>query len=153
MHTIAAIAVALHEAATPEFRDYANQILANASAMADEFIQRGYIVTTGGTDNHMVILDFTSQPYDGRDAEKALEAIGISASKSTIPNDPNPPFRPSGLRIGMPAMTTRGVDESATRQIVEFIDRALCARDDIAALDTLRAEVERFCQDYPLPHI
>lgn len=112
MQTIAAIAVALHEAATDEFIHYAQQTLTNAQVMAEEFIARGYQLITGGTDNHMVIVDFSDRDYDGRDAEKALDKIGISTSKSTIPDDPRPPFRPSGLRIGMPAMTTRGVDEA-----------------------------------------
>jgi glycine hydroxymethyltransferase len=112
MHTIAAIAVALQEADSDTFRDYARQCLINAKVMADEFVRLGYSLVTGGTDNHLIVIDFTSNPAnipDGKTAEHILDMIGISTSKSTIPNDPNPPFRPSGLRIGTPAMTTRGV--------------------------------------------
>ncbi len=111
MQTIAAIAVALKEAGSDAFREYAKQSLLNAKAMADEFLSLGYTLVTGGTDNHMIVLDFyhgtNLTDFDGTKAEKALDHIGISTSKSTIPDDPNPPFRPSGLRIGTPAMTTR----------------------------------------------
>jgi glycine hydroxymethyltransferase len=111
MQTIAAIAVALKEANSDAFRDYAKQSLLNAKAMADEFLKLGYTLVTGGTDNHLVVVDFYHGTniigLDGTKAEKALDHIGISTSKSTIPDDPNPPFRPSGLRIGTPAMTTR----------------------------------------------
>jgi len=111
MQTIAAIAIALKEAGSDAFREYAKQSLLNAKAMADEFLKLGYTLVTGGTDNHMIVLDFyhgtNLTDFDGTKAEKALDHIGISTSKSTIPDDPNPPFRPSGLRIGTPAMTTR----------------------------------------------
>lgn len=111
MHTIAAIAVALQEASTPEFYIYAQQALVNAQVLASDLQYCGYKLVTDGTDNHMVIVDFTDTKLDGALAEKVLEKVGISVSKSTIPNDPNPPFRPSGMRIGTPAMTTRGVKE------------------------------------------
>ncbi len=153
MQTIAAIAVALHEASTDEFRNYVRQSLANAAVMAEEFIARGYHLVTGGTENHMVILDFSDRDYGGREAEQALDKIGISTSKSTIPDDPRPPFRPSGLRIGMPAMTTRGVNESATRHIVDFIDRALTHQSDDDYLAELKKEVTTFCEQYPVPSI
>ena len=107
MNSIAAIAVALLEAQTPQFKEYAIQTLKNAQVMAEEFNKRGYKLVTGGTDNHMIVLDFSGTELDGTITEKALDYIGISTSKSTIPDDPNPPFRPSGLRIGTPAMTTR----------------------------------------------
>lgn len=153
MQTIAAIAVALHEAATPEFKTYALQTITNASVMAEEFISRGYKLVTGWTDNHMVIIDFSDCDYDGKDAEVALDHIGISTSKSTIPDDPRPPFRPSGLRIGMPAMTTRGVDETWTRLIVDFIDRALAHQHDKNYLNQLKDEVVTFCKHYPVPSV
>ena len=109
MNTIAAIAVALWEAQTDKFKEYAIQALKNSKVMAEEFINRWYKLVTWGTDNHMVILDFSNTPIEnGKNAEYILDLVGISTSKSTIPDDPNPPFRPSGLRIGTPAMTTRG---------------------------------------------
>jgi len=107
MNTISAIAVALHEAAQPAFKIYGEQTIANASTMADEFLSRGYKLVTGGTDNHMIVLDLSGTQLNGTIVEQALDEIGISTSKSTIPDDPNPPYRPSGLRIGTPAMTTR----------------------------------------------
>lgn len=151
MNTIAAIAVALHEASSDQFKTYAQQTVANAQTLADEMTDRGYQLVTGGTDNHMIIIDFTDRDYNGRDAERALDKIGISTSKSTIPDDPEPPFRPSGLRIGMPAMTTRGIKQSETKIIADFIDRALTHQHDDDYLAQLHDEVIEFCQQYPIP--
>ncbi len=152
MHTIAAIAVALGEAQQDSYKTYAQQIIANAKTMADEFLRLGYQLVTWGTDNHMVIVDFSNSDIpDGSVAEKALDAIGISTSKSTIPDDPNPPFRPSGLRIGIQAMTTRGVKEEDVKKIVGFIDEALQYRDDEQYLQQLRQNVKAFCLEFPLP--
>lgn len=151
MNTIAAIAVALHEAQTPEFKAYANQALRNAKILAQGLIACGYKLVTWGTANHMVIMDFSGTELDGSIAEKTLDKIGISTSKSTIPDDPNPPFRPSGLRIGLPAMTTRGVKEDGVRQIVDFIDQALKNKDDEEFLAELRNKVREFSLQYPVP--
>lgn len=152
MNTIAAIAVALGEAQQESFKQYATQILKNATIMSDEFLSRGYKLVTWGTDNHMVILDFSSTSVEnGSQAEKTLDKIWISTSKSTIPNDPNPPFRPSGLRIGIQAMTTRGIKEEETKKIVEFIDEALKNNHDEKFLEELRERVREFCLKYPLP--
>ena len=151
MNTIAAIAVALKEASTPEFKAYAQQALKNAQVLANELTARGYKLVTGGTDNHMVIVDFSGTAMDWSTAEKILDTIWISTSKSTIPDDPNPPFRPSGLRIGMPAMTTRGVKESDTKQIVEFIDQALKSKDNADILADLRIRVREFSLSFPVP--
>lgn len=125
--------------------------------MAQEFLKRGYHLITGGTDNHMVVVDFSPTPLkNGKNAESLLDQVGISTSKSTIPDDPNPPFAPSGLRIGIQAMTSRGVDAAGTIEIVELIDRTLqtfeldtVAQD--AALKKIKAEVCDFCLQYPLP--
>ncbi len=153
MNTIAAIAVALHEAQTPEFKAYAQQALKNAQVLANELIARGYKLVTGWTDNHMVIVDFSWTDVDWSIAEKTLDTIWISTSKSTIPDDPNPPFRPSGLRIGMPAMTTRGVKEEETKQIAEFIDQALKNRENEERLAELRNEVRELCKKFPVPSL
>lgn len=150
MNTIAAIAVALHEAQTSGFKAYAQQALKNAQVLANELIVRGYKLVTSWTDNHMVIVDFSGTALDGSIAEKTLDKIWISTSKSTIPDDPNPPFRPSGLRIGMPAMTTRGVKENEVKQIVEFIDQALKNRENEEKLAELRNDVREFCKKFPV---
>lgn len=158
MNTISAIAIALKEAQTPEFKAYATQTLKNAKVMAEEFLNKGYKLITWWTDNHMLILDFSNTPIEnGKNAEKILDEVGISTSKSTIPDDPNPPFRPSGLRIGMPAMTTRGIDEEWTKKIVDFIDRALQCYSEwneeskTQKLAKIKQEVITFCEKYPIP--
>ena len=157
MNTIAAIAVALHEAQTPEFKAYAEQALKNAQTLASELLHRGYKLITWWTDNHMVIIDFSWTEWnpqgglDGSLAEKTLDKIWISTSKSTIPDDPNPPFRPSGLRIGLPAMTTRGIKEEDVKKIVEFIDQALKNKDNEEVLAGLRNKVREFSLKFPVP--
>lgn len=153
MNSICAIAVALKEAQAPEFKIYAQQILKNAQVMAQEFITRGYKLVTWWTDNHMVILDFSWTDIDWSIAEKTLDKIWISASKSTIPDDPNPPFKPSGLRIWLPAMTTRWVKEEDTRKIINFIDQALKNKDNEEILAWLKNEVKEFCRAFPVPGI
>lgn len=156
MNVIAAIAVALLEAQTPAFKEYATQVLKNAKVMAEEFTNRGYKLVTGGTDNHMIVMDFSWTNLDGSISEKALDKIGISTSKSTIPDDPNPPFRPSGLRIGTPAMTTRGVKEEDMRKIVDFMDQAFklaTQEDNEQAFATLKEEVIAFAKQFPVPGV
>lgn len=151
MNTIAAIAVALHEAQTPAFKTYATQTLKNAQTLASELIARGYKLVTGGTDNHMVIVDFSGTELDGSIAEKTLDKIWISTSKSTIPDDPNPPFRPSGLRIWLPAMTTRGVKEDEVKHIVECMDQAFKNKDNEEILADLRNKVRELALSFPVP--
>ncbi len=160
MNSIAAIAVALKEAQSPEFKEYAKQALANAQVMAEEFKNRWYKLITGWTDNHMIIIDFSNTPIEnGKNAEKILDEVWISTSKSTIPDDPNPPFRPSGLRIGIPAMTTRWVKEEDTRKIVDFMDRALQCHSEwneeskIQKLESIRQEVVEFTKQFPVPSL
>lgn len=151
MNTISAIAVALWEAQTPEFKEYAKQTLKNAKVMAEELLARWYKLVTWWTENHMVILDFSNTDVENWSiAEKTLDKIWISTSKSTIPDDPNPPFRPSGLRIGIPAMTTRWVKEEDTRIIVDFMDRALKNKDNEAYLSDLKQEVVKFSRQFPI---
>lgn len=153
MNTICAIWVALWEAQTSEFKEYANQTLKNAQVLAEELLTRNYKLVTGGTDNHMVIVDFSGTGLDWKLAEEALDKIWISTSKSTIPDDPNPPFRPSWLRIWMPAMTTRWIKENDTRQIVNFIDQALKNKDNEEILAKIRNEVIAFSLTFPVPWI
>jgi len=156
MNTIAAIAIALHEAQTPGFKEYAKQVLKNAKVIAEEFINRWYKLVTGGTENHMVIVDFSGTNLNWSITEKALDKIGISTSKSTIPDDPNPPFRPSGLRIGTPAMTTRGVKENDMRTIVDFMHQAFTLatqENNEEAFATLRQQVITFAKKFPVPGV
>ena len=151
MNTIAAIAVALHEAQTPQFKAYAQQALKNAQTLATELTARWYKLVTGGTDNHMVIVDFSGTDLDWSVAEKTLDKIWISTSKSTIPDDPNPPFKPSGLRIWLPAMTTRGVKEDDVKKIVECMDQALKNKDNEEILTELKNKVRELALKFPVP--
>ncbi len=152
MHTIAAKAVAFGEADTPAFKAYAKQIVTNAKRLADELMQRGFKLVTNGTDNHMIMIDMpTSFGIDGRQAQDVLDRVGLTANCNAIPNDTNPPFRPSGLRLGTPAITTRGLKESDMAIIADWMLRAIKARNDEATLDKIHAEVVAFTKAFPLP--
>lgn len=162
MNTISAIAVALWEAQTDKFKEYATQALKNSKVMAEEFINRWYKLVTWWTDNHMIVVDFSNTPVENwKNAEHILDLVGISTSKSTIPDDPNPPFRPSGLRIWTPAMTTRWVKEDDIRKIVDFIDRTLQLVPLMKGeeggfkqkLESIRQEVIEFTKQFPVPGI
>ena len=152
-HTTAAIAVALHEAAQPEFRGYAHQVVANARALADALLARGYDLVSGGTDNHLILMDLTSKGIGGKPAAKALDRAGIEANYNTVPFDPRKPFDPSGLRIGTPAITTRGLREEHMAQIAAWMDEAITAatKDDEAVLDRIAAEVRDLMVSFPAP--
>jgi len=150
-NVVGAVAVALHEAQQPDFADYAHQIVANAKAMAEAFQARGYRLVSGGTDNHLMLLDLTPRDMGGKPAAIAMEKAGIVANPNSIPYDTRGPFDPSGIRIGTPAVTTRGMKEDEMRQIVDWIDRAIDSMDDDDALATIRAEVEELCADFPVP--
>ena len=151
MNTIAWIAVALKEASTPEFKEYAKQTLENAQVLAHELINYWYSLVNWWTENHMIIMDFSKEEYSGWEIEKALDKVWISTSKSTIPDDPRKPFDPSGLRIWMPAMTTRGVKWEDTKQIASFIHQAIQNRNDDSKLSEIKKEVIEFCKRFPLP--
>lgn len=151
--TTAGIAVALHEAATDEFRQYAHQIVANAKALAAALEERGYGLISGGTDNHMMLIDVTTRGINGKPAARALNLAGIECNYNTIPFDPRKPMDPSGLRLGTPAVTTRGMKENDMSRIAEWIDRALGAAEDSARLESIRGEVREFCAGFPAPGI
>jgi glycine hydroxymethyltransferase len=150
-HITAAKAIAFGEALKPEFTDYAKQIILNAKAMAEEFIKRGYKIVSGGTDNHLMIVDLSGQGLGGKDAEQVFEKIGVSVSRSTIPNDPNPPMNPSGVRIGTPAVTTRGMKEAEMKLIVKYIDESIKNREDETKLQELKQEIKALCDKFPIP--
>ena len=152
MNNTAAKAVALGEALKPSFHTYAKQILANAQVLADELMNRGFKLVTNGTDNHLIMADIqTSFGVSGREAQDILDKIGLSANCNSIPDDPLPPFRPSGLRLGTPAMTTRGLKEKDMALVAEWMQKAIKYRNDTKMLNKLRNEVKAFCLQYPLP--
>ncbi len=152
-HTTAAIAVALHEAAQPSFRDYARQVVANAKALAAALLARGYDLVSGGTDNHLILIDLTGRGIGGKPAAKALDRAGIETNYNTVPFDQRKPFDPSGLRIGTPAVTTRGLREQHMEQIAAWMDEAItaAAKDDEAVLDRIAAEVRELMAAFPAP--
>jgi len=154
MNTIAAIAVALGKALQPEFKTYAVQVLKNSKALADTLMQQGVQLVTGGTDNHMMVVDTVkSFACDGKAAENALDSISITTSKQVIPDDTNPPLRPSGIRLGTPAATARGMNESEMRQLGEWIVEALRYQDNPEHLNILGNQVVELCKRYPVPGI
>ncbi len=150
MHVVAAKAVAFKEALEPGFRAYQEQTLKNAKAMADEFVKNGFRIVSGGTDNHLMLLDVFSKGINGQEAENALAKVDITVNKNQIPFDTQPAMKSSGIRIGTPAMTTRGMDEAAMREIAGIICKALEHRDDAATLATLRDQVKALCAKHPL---
>jgi len=152
MHVIAAKAVAFGEALQPEFKDYAAQIVKNAAVLADELQKRGFQLVTGGTSNHLILADvYKSFGIDGKVAERALDKIGLTLNANAVADDPLPPFRPSGIRLGTPALTTRGLREAHMEQIAEWMKQAIDAREDAAVLLRLRSEVTAFARQFPLP--
>jgi len=152
MHSIAAKAVAFHEAMQPEFKVYASQVLKNASVLADALTARGFQLVTGGTSNHLILADvYKSFGIDGKVAEAALDAIGLTLNANAVADDPLPPFRPSGIRLGTPAVTTRGLKEEHMEQIAEWMKRAIDGREDPAVLVSLADEVHEFAKGFPLP--
>lgn len=151
VHAIAALAVALHEALQPDFKQYAQQVVINAQAMAESFMEKGYRLVTGGTDNHLMLVDLTAFNVGGKAAATAMETAGIVANANSIPFDKRKPFDPSGIRIGTAAVTTRGMMENDMKAIVGWIDRAIQNRDDAKALLTIRNEVHEFCAQFPVP--
>ena len=146
MHTIAAKAVAFGEALQPEFKDYAEQIVKNAKKLAEELQKRGFKLVTGGTSNHLILADIHSSfGIDGKEAEIAMDKIGLTLNANAIPDDPLPRFRPSGIRLGTPAVTTRGAKEDDMEKIAEWMRRSIDNRDNDEMLAELRKEVMEFC--------
>lgn len=145
MHVIAAKAVAFGEALQPEFREYATQIVKNAKVLAEEMQKRGFLLVTGGTSNHLILADvYKSFGVDGKVVERALDKIGLTLNANAVPDDPLPMFTPSGIRLGTPALTTRGLSEGHMAKIAEWMKQAIDNRDDDTVLNSLRAEVRDF---------
>ena len=153
MHTIAAKAVAFGEALKPEFKDYAAQVVKNAHTLAEAMMEQGFKLITNGTSNHLILADVQkSFGINGKVAEEALDKIGLTLNKNSIPDDENPPFRPSGIRLGTPALTSRGLKEEHMTKIATWMKQAIDGREDDEKLKTLREEVKLFLLDFPLPY-
>lgn len=150
-HQTAAIAVALGEANTPEFKAYGQQVVKNAKKLAAELTTRGFDLVTGGTDNHLLVVDLTSKGLSGKEGERALGQAGITVNKNSVPFDSRKPYDPSGIRLGTPALTTRGLKETDMEQVAEWIDQAVTHASDEVTLAKLRDEIKAFAKDFPLP--
>ncbi len=150
VHVIAAKAVAFGEALKPEYKEYCKQVMANAKALAAELIEQGFRIVSGGTDNHLMLVDVFRDGITGKDAETVLDSVNITTNKNTIPFDPNPPMVASGLRLGTPALTSRGMKEAEMKTVGQLIARALRGREDQAALDKVKADVVSLADGFPL---
>jgi len=148
-HVTAAMAVAFGEALEPEFKDYAKQVVKNAKTLAESLMENGFRLVTGGTDNHLMVVDLRNKGITGKEAEIVLDSAGISVNKNTIPFDPRKPFDPSGIRIGTPAVTTRGMKEEEMRQIGNFITEAIESKGDRKNLEQIQQRVKELCQAFP----
>jgi glycine hydroxymethyltransferase len=152
-HTTAAIAVALREASQPSFKEYAHGIVANAGALAEELLARGFDLVSGGTDNHLILIDLTNKDGTGKVAAKALDRAGIELNYNTVPFDPRKPFDPSGIRLGTPAVTSRGMGPDQMRLIAGWIDRIVSAPEDPDLAARTKAEIRELAKAYPAPGI
>ena len=150
MHVIASKAVCFGEALKPEFKAYQHQVKQNAAALAQALLVRGYRLVAGGTDSHVMCIDLRSKGLTGKAAEAALDKAGITANKNTIPFDPEKPFVTSGLRLGTPAVTTRGMKEADMAQVAAFIDDAISHAQDEAYLAQIAGQVKKFLEKFPL---
>jgi glycine hydroxymethyltransferase len=150
VHIVAAKAVCFGEALQPEFRDYARQIVANAKVLAETLAAEGFRIISGGTDTHLMLVDVFSKGMFGSEAEKALGEAGITVNKNAIPFDTNPPLKPSGIRLGTPALTTRGMKEREMRQVGQWIAEALNNRNDSSVLNRIRRQVVELADAFPL---
>ena len=154
-HTTAAIAVALEEALRPQFADYARETIANAKALAQELTARGFDLVSGGTDNHLILVDLTSKGISGKLAAQALDRARITTNYNAVPFDPRKPFDPSGIRLGTPAVTTRGMGETEMELIARWIDEGIEAakREDEAAIQRLAGRVQQLASRFPIPGV
>lgn len=154
MHVVAGKAVSFYEALQPEFKAYTQQVVANGKALADALISKGWDLASNGTDNHLVLVNLLKAEPDltGKEAALWLEKAGIIANMNTVANDPRPPFKTSGVRLGTPALTTRGLKETDIADVASFIDRVLHSKGDEATLNTIREEVKQYANRFPMPH-
>jgi glycine hydroxymethyltransferase len=137
----------------PEFKVYAKQVVTNAKILADELMSKGYNLVTGGTETHLMLINLGNKNITGKQAESALGKAGITVNKNTVPHDPRKPFDPSGIRLGTPALTTRGMKEDEMKRVAGFIDRALNNIDNDTELSKIHSEVTEMCESFPLPNL
>jgi len=152
-HTTAGIAVALKEASEPEFRTYAQQVVTNARALATALLERGFDLVSGGTENHLILVDLTNKGVAGKPAAKALDRAGIELNFNAVPYDPRKPFDPSGIRLGTPAVTSRGMGEQEMTRIAAWIDEVVTTPEDEARAARVAGEVRELCSRFPAPGI
>ncbi len=152
-HAIAGKAICFAEALKPEFKDYALQVKKNAHHLAEALKKRDFKLVSDGTDTHLILADLTNKGVPGKEAQNALDHVGITLNKNTVPNDPRSPFDPSGIRLGTPAVTTRGMKEAEMEKIADWMDRAINAVNDQSVLDEIKKEVEAMCLEFPVPGI
>ena len=150
-HTTAGLAIALKEALSDDFKRYARQVVDNAATLADALLAADFELVSGGTENHLILVDLTRQGIPGKVAADALEAAGIVCNANSVPFDPRGPFDPSGIRIGTPALTSRGMGAEEMRALAALMSKAIDAREDSASLDKLRSEVAELCAQSPAP--
>jgi glycine hydroxymethyltransferase len=150
MHIIAAKAVALGEALKPEFKEYQKLVIENARTMAQDLVDAGFDLVSGGTDNHLMLVDLTNKDITGKDAEIALDKAGITVNKNTVPFETRSPFVTSGIRLGTPALTTRGMKPEHMHKVVDWIVKALESMNNDSILNEIRQEVEKFAREFPL---
>ncbi len=154
IHTVSAIAVALEESKTPEFKAYAKQVVKNAKALAERLLSNGFRLVTGGTDNHLILMEvFESKGIPGRDAAKALDKAGIVCNCNMVPFDKRTPFNPSGIRLGTPSMSSRGMKEGEMEKLGDWINEAIANPEDEAVLSRIAGEVKDMCVQFPAPGI
>lgn len=152
-HTTAAIAVAAKEASEPAFKSYAKKIVENAKVLANELVSKGFNLVTGGTDNHLILIDLTPKNVTGKIAAKALDRAGIVSNYNAIPFDPRKPFDPSGLRIGTPSITSRGMGSDEMKKLAAWMDQVVRAPDDETEIARIAGEVKELCKNFPPPGI
>ena len=151
MHVIAAKAVCFHEALQPGFREYQRQVVVNAKALAAGIAKHGYRIVSGGTDNHLMLVDLRPKEINGKQAQEVLDRAGITVNKNAIPFDTYPIFRPGGIRLGTPAVTTRGMKEEEMLEIADLLAEALAGREDDAVIGGVRSKVQELTRRFPLP--
>lgn len=151
MHVIAAKAVCFHEALQPQFRDYQRQVVLNARALAAGLCKHGFRIVSGGTDNHLLLVDLRPKEINGKQAQEVLDRAGITVNKNAIPFDTYPIFKPGGIRVGTPAVTTRGMKEEEMLEVSDLLAEALQKRDDADALEKVRTRVRELMRRFPLP--
>ncbi|MEO5753564.1 MAG: serine hydroxymethyltransferase, partial [Chthoniobacterales bacterium] len=151
MHVIAAKAVCFHEALQPGFRDYQRKVVVNAKALAAGVAKHGFRIVSGGTDNHLMLVDLRQKEVNGKDAQNVLDRAGITVNKNAIPFDTYPIFKPGGIRLGTPAVTTRGMKEEEMLEIGDLIAEALLGREDETVIANVRQKVQQLTRRYPLP--